>query len=66
MSVFQNFFVTLLLPLALSSVVVAENHASQACCEVTIEVAVPEGVGTVYLAGNLDQLGPWRPDGLQP
>jgi predicted alpha/beta superfamily hydrolase len=25
---------------------------------------VPKGAGTVYLAGNLPQLGPWRPDGL--
>ncbi len=25
---------------------------------------VPEGTGTVYLAGSLPQLGPWRPNGL--
>lgn len=25
---------------------------------------VPEGAGTVYLAGSLPQLGPWRADGL--
>src|SRR5512145_426787 len=35
-----------------------------ACCTVTVRVRVPEGSGTVYLAGNLPQLGPWRPDGL--
>jgi enterochelin esterase-like enzyme len=30
---------------------------------VTINVRVPEGTGTVYLAGSLPELGPWRPDG---
>jgi predicted alpha/beta superfamily hydrolase len=33
------------------------------CCTVTIQVRVPEGTGTVYLAGSLPELGPWRPDG---
>jgi len=33
------------------------------CCTVTIRVHVPEGTGTVYLAGSLAELGPWRPDG---
>jgi enterochelin esterase-like enzyme len=37
---------------------------SAACCTVTIRVTVPEGTGTVYLAGSLPELGPWRPDGL--
>jgi len=27
-------------------------------------VRVPEGTGTLYLAGSLPQLGPWRPDGV--
>jgi lysophospholipase L1-like esterase len=27
----------------------------------TIEVKVPEGTGTVYMAGNLPELGPWNP-----
>ncbi len=35
-----------------------------ACCSVVLEVRVSEGTGPVYLAGSLDQLGPWRPDGL--
>lgn len=39
------------------------SPASQ-CCSVTVQVRVPEGTGTVYLAGSLPQLGPWRPDGL--
>ena len=30
----------------------------------TFRVRVPEGTGTVYLAGNLPQVGNWRPDGL--
>ncbi|MEZ5998052.1 MAG: alpha/beta hydrolase-fold protein [Hyphomonas sp.] len=25
---------------------------------------VPEGAGTVYITGNLDSLGPWKPDAL--
>jgi pimeloyl-ACP methyl ester carboxylesterase len=29
----------------------------------TMQVRVPEGTGTVYLAGSLNDLGPWRPDG---
>ena len=33
------------------------------CCTVTIRVTVPESTGTVYLAGSLPELGPWRPDG---
>ena len=32
------------------------------CCTVTIRARVPDGTGTVYLAGNLPELGPWRPD----
>jgi hypothetical protein len=38
--------------------------AAARCCTATIRVRVPEGTGTVYLAGSLPQLGPWRPDGL--
>ena len=34
------------------------------CCTITLHVRAPEGVGTVYLAGSLPALGPWRPDGL--
>jgi predicted alpha/beta superfamily hydrolase len=34
-----------------------------ACCTVTIQIRVPEGTGPVYLAGNLPELGPWKPDG---
>jgi Putative esterase/Starch binding domain len=37
--------------------------ASLACCTVTIQVRVPDGTDTVYLAGSLPELGPWRPDG---
>jgi len=38
-------------------------HPAVQCCAVTINVRVPEGTGTVYLAGNLPELGPWRPNG---
>ncbi len=34
------------------------------CCTATIRVRVPDGTGTVYLAGSLPDLGPWRPNGL--
>lgn len=37
--------------------------AQSSCCSATIQVTVPEGAGTVYLAGSLPELGPWRPDG---
>jgi predicted alpha/beta superfamily hydrolase len=37
---------------------------SSQCCTATIRVRVPAGTGTVYLAGSLPQLGPWRPNGL--
>lgn len=33
------------------------------CCTATIRVTVPDGTPTVYLAGSLPELGPWRPDG---
>ena len=36
---------------------------SPECCTATIRVTVPEGTGTVYLAGSLPELGPWRSDG---
>jgi len=39
-------------------------HESTAeCCTAIIRVRVPEGTGTVYLAGSLPDLGPWRADG---
>jgi S-formylglutathione hydrolase FrmB len=31
---------------------------------VTLRVRVPDGTGTVYLTGNLPELGPWHADGL--
>jgi len=34
------------------------------CCKVTFRVRVPEGTGTVYLAGSLSAIGQWRPDGV--
>lgn len=32
------------------------------CCTATIRATVPEGTGTLYVAGNIPELGPWRPD----
>ncbi len=52
--------------LAVSSRAPAQQPAappSVSCCTATIRVTVPEGTGTVYLAGSLPELGPWRPDG---
>jgi len=39
------------------------REPAAACCTATIRVRVPEGTGTVYLAGSLPELGPWRADG---
>jgi predicted alpha/beta superfamily hydrolase len=41
----------------------AAQGSGTACCAVTIRVRVPPGTDTVYLAGSLPELGPWRPDG---
>jgi len=40
------------------------QESATGCCTATIRVRVPEGTGTVYLTGNLPELGPWRADGL--
>jgi len=52
--------------LLLSVSCIGEERGSQdsaaECCLVTIRAVVPEGTGTVFLAGNVPQLGPWRPD----
>jgi predicted alpha/beta superfamily hydrolase len=40
------------------------QEAAAECCTATIRALVPEGTGTVYLAGSLPALGPWKPDGL--
>jgi hypothetical protein len=32
------------------------------CCTATMRVTVPEGTGTIYIAGSLPELGPWRAD----
>lgn len=39
-------------------------ESSTVCCEVTLTSTVPEGTGTLYLSGNLPELGPWDPAGL--
>jgi hypothetical protein len=38
------------------------DDSAAECCAVTIRTSVPDGTRTVYLAGNLPELGPWRPD----
>lgn len=57
----------LALLLAATSVTHAETRvigSAAPCCTLTLRVRVPAGTGTVYLAGSLPELGPWRPDGL--
>ena len=53
------------LPLIISLLAALASPASgqPACCSATIQLTVPDGTGTVYLAGSLPELGPWRPDG---
>jgi len=40
------------------------GQGSADCCTVTLTATVPESTGTVFLAGSVPALGPWRPDGL--
>ena len=42
-----------------------ERSESQTdCCSVTVNATVPEGTGTLYVTGNIDQLGPWQPNAV--
>ena len=34
------------------------------CCLVTLTTTVPEGTDTLYVSGNIPELGPWDPAGL--
>ncbi len=42
----------------------AGGDAAPECCTATIRAVVPEGTGTLYLAGSAPELGPWKADGL--
>ncbi|NNK48392.1 MAG: hypothetical protein HKP01_05935, partial [Gemmatimonadetes bacterium] len=42
----------------------SDDESAPECCTVTVRATVPEGTGTVYLSGNVADLGPWEPDGL--
>jgi enterochelin esterase-like enzyme len=42
----------------------SDTASSQACCEVTLSATVPDRTGTLYLSGNIPELGPWNPAGL--
>ncbi|MDH3588472.1 MAG: alpha/beta hydrolase-fold protein [Gammaproteobacteria bacterium] len=44
--------------------VAACGDTREDCCNVSLTIIVPEETGTVYLSGNLPELGPWAPDGL--
>ncbi len=56
-------FVALLAVAPLPGATIPVHQSASQCCTATIRVLVPDGTGTVYLAGSLTQLGPWRPDG---
>ena len=57
--------VSALLTLASGSVAPPRaDHLGAPCCTAIIRVRVPAGTGTVFLAGSLPQLGPWRPDAI--
>jgi enterochelin esterase-like enzyme len=57
-------FVSLALLLATAGGAQAQSPTPpSSCCTVTLRVRVPEGTGTVYLAGSLPELGPWRAEG---
>ena len=40
----------------------AGETADADCCSVTVRISVPGDIGDVYLTGNQETLGPWRPD----
>jgi len=44
-----------------SLMVTASIASAEEMADLTVKVTVPEGTGTVYLAGSLDELGPWNP-----
>ncbi|MGE3525419.1 MAG: alpha-amylase family glycosyl hydrolase [Gemmatimonadales bacterium] len=50
--------------LSAAAAVLPAQEPAVACCTVTIRVRVPAGTDSVYLAGSLPRLGPWRPDAL--
>jgi len=56
-------FASIVVPALGATAPARAQNAPAACCTITLRVRVPEGAGTVYLAGSLPELGPWRPDG---
>lgn len=42
----------------------ARENAPEPCCTATIVAIAPEGTPALYLAGDLEELGPWKADGL--
>ncbi len=56
----------ILLPaMALLLAACAANEADDDCCEATIIAEVPDGAPAVFLADDLEALGPWRADGMR-
>ncbi len=42
----------------------SSNEELSDCCAVTISATVPENTGTLYLTGDLAELGPWQANAL--
>src|SRR5438309_95278 len=59
----RGFWLAALITVAAPASARQADAQQSPCCTATIRVTVPEGTGTVYLAGSLPELGPWRPDG---
>lgn len=53
-----------LLALLLSACAPRVEAPTELCCTATIIAVVPEGAPTVYLTGDLPELGPWDADAL--
>jgi len=58
----RHAFAAFLLLIAACGQKAAPPAPASLCCTVTITAVVPEGLPTVYLTGNLPELGPWKPD----
>jgi predicted alpha/beta superfamily hydrolase len=56
--------IAIVLAVLITGVGCSKPEQSSEYCTATIRARVPEGTGTLYLAGNLPELGPWKADAL--
>src|SRR4051812_43386554 len=61
---FHSCALAALLVASSTGTLLPSDESGSHCCTVTIRARVPPGIAKVYLAGNLPQLGPWRPDAI--